>query len=175
MGMLQARILEWFLTCLPPGDLPNPGLSHCRQILYHLSHQGSPRMLEWVAYPFSRESSRPRNQTRVSWIAGGFFTNWIMFRSDQSLSRVRLCNLVDYIVHGILQARILEWVSLSILQGIFQTQGSNPDVPHCRRILYQLSHKGTPSLAKGLPILLVSKNQLLVSVCFIEIPRLGSL
>ena len=34
----------------------NPGLPHCRQILYQLSHQGSPRMLEWVAYPFSRGS-----------------------------------------------------------------------------------------------------------------------
>ena len=31
------------LPCPPPGDLPNPGLSHCRQILYHLSHQQSPR------------------------------------------------------------------------------------------------------------------------------------
>ena len=33
------------------GDLPNPGLPHCRKILYQLSHQGSPRILEWVAYP----------------------------------------------------------------------------------------------------------------------------
>ena len=33
--------------------------------------------------------------------------------------------------------------SLSLLQGIFPTQGSNPDLPHCRRILYQLSHKGS--------------------------------
>ena len=41
----------------------NPGLLHCRQILYQLSHRGSPRMLEWVAYPFSSRSSRPRNQT----------------------------------------------------------------------------------------------------------------
>ena len=31
----------------------NPGLPHCRQILYQLSHKGSPRILEWVAYPFS--------------------------------------------------------------------------------------------------------------------------
>ena len=31
----------------------NPGLLHCRQILYQLSHKGSPRILEWVAYPFS--------------------------------------------------------------------------------------------------------------------------
>ena len=34
------------------------------------------RILEWVSSPFSRGSSRPRNQTRVSCIAGGFFTNW---------------------------------------------------------------------------------------------------
>ena len=39
----------------------NPGLLHWRQILYCLSHQGISRTLEWVAYTFSRESSRPRN------------------------------------------------------------------------------------------------------------------
>ena len=33
----------------------NPGLPHCRWILYQLSHQGSPRILECIAYPFSRE------------------------------------------------------------------------------------------------------------------------
>ena len=52
----------------------NPGLLHCRWILYHLSHQGSPRILEWVAYHFSRRSSQPTNQTSVYHIAGGFFT-----------------------------------------------------------------------------------------------------
>ena len=41
-------------------------------------------------------------------------------------SHVTLCDPVDYTVHGILQARILEWVSLSLLQWIFPTQGSNP-------------------------------------------------
>ena len=35
--------------------------------------------------------------------------------------------------------------SLSLLQGIFPTQGSNPGLLHCRHILYQLSHKGSPS------------------------------
>ena len=53
----------------------NPGLPHCRWILYQLSHKGSPRILEWVAWAFSRGSSRPRNGTGVSCIAGGFFTN----------------------------------------------------------------------------------------------------
>ena len=56
----------------------NPGLPHCGQILYQLSHKESPRTLEWVAYPFSRGSSQPRNRTRFSCIAGGFFTNWAM-------------------------------------------------------------------------------------------------
>ena len=54
----------------------NPGLLHCRQILYQLSHQRNPRILEWIAYPFSRGSSQPRNQTRVSCITGRFFTSW---------------------------------------------------------------------------------------------------
>ena len=59
-----------------PTQGSNPGLLHCRRILYHLSHQGSPRILEWGAYPFPRESSRPRNQTKVSCITGGFFKIW---------------------------------------------------------------------------------------------------
>ena len=59
-----------------PPQGSNPGLPHCGLILYQLSHQGSPRILEWVAYPFSSRSSWPRNWTRFSCIAGGFFTNW---------------------------------------------------------------------------------------------------
>ena len=54
----------------------NPGLPHCRWILYCVSHQGSPRTLEWVDYPFSRRSFQPRNQTGVS-IVGGLFTSWV--------------------------------------------------------------------------------------------------
>ena len=34
--------------------------------------------------------------------------------------------------------------SFSLLQGIFPTQGLNPGLPHCRQIIYQLSHKGSP-------------------------------
>ena len=34
------------------------------------------RILEWLAFPFSRESSQPRDQTQVSRIAGRFFTSW---------------------------------------------------------------------------------------------------
>ena len=35
--------------------------------------------------------------------------------------------------------------SLALLQGIVLSQGSNPGLPHCRQILYQLSHKGSPT------------------------------
>ena len=70
-----------------PSQGSNPGLLHCRRILYQLSHRGSPRILEWVAYPFSRGSSWPRNRTRVFCIArwilyqlscqGGPYTGWV--------------------------------------------------------------------------------------------------
>ena len=74
-----------------PTQKLNPGPPHCRQILFQLSHKGSPRILEWVAYPFSSRSSWPRNWTGVSCIAGGFCTNWairessLLFKSDFKL------------------------------------------------------------------------------------------
>ena len=49
--------------------------THLWSILYHLSHQGSPQILEWVASPFISRSSQPRNWTGISSIAGGFFTS----------------------------------------------------------------------------------------------------
>ena len=58
-----------------PTQGSNPGLLYYRQILYQLSHKGSPRILEGVAYPFSRGTSQPRNQTGVSCITHGFFNN----------------------------------------------------------------------------------------------------
>ena len=46
-----------------PTQGSNPGLPYCGWILYQLSHKGSQRILEWVAYPFSSRSSQPRNRT----------------------------------------------------------------------------------------------------------------
>ena len=85
-GVLQARILE---PCPSPGVFltqgSHPGLPHCRWILYQLSHKGSPRILEWVAYPFSSRSSRPKNWTWVFCIAGRFFTNWAIMEAPLDL------------------------------------------------------------------------------------------
>ena len=74
-GLPHYRKISLLQGIFPTQGL-NPGLWHCRWILYCLSHQGSPWTLEWVAYSFSRGSSWPRDWTRVSWIAGGFFTSW---------------------------------------------------------------------------------------------------
>ena len=66
----------------------NTSLPHCRWILYQLNHKGSPRILEWVACPFSSGSSGPRNRTGVFCIAGGFFTNWAIRESSPNHSLV---------------------------------------------------------------------------------------
>ena len=46
-----------------------------------------------------------------------------------------LCHPMDYTVHRIPQARILEWVAFHSFREIFPTQGPNPGLPHCRQIL----------------------------------------
>ena len=55
------------------------------------------------------------------------------------------CSLLDSSVHEILQARILEWVAMPLLQGIFLIWGSNLGLLHCSQMLYQLSHRGSPN------------------------------
>ena len=76
-----------------------------------------------------------------------------------------LCNPMDSSppgssVHGVIQARILECVAISFFRGSCQTQQSNPGLPHCRQILYHLSHQGThtASIPKHLCILISHKR-----------------
>ena len=83
-GMGDLSLLRRIL----PTQGSNPGLPHCRQILYQLSHKGSPRILEWVAYSFSHGSSWPRNWTGISCIAGGFFTNWVIKEAWWNLIKI---------------------------------------------------------------------------------------
>ena len=119
----------------------NPGLLHCRRILYQLSHKGSLRILEWVAYSFSSGSSQPRNLTWVSCIVGGFFTNWAMREApkwSESESHSAMSN--SLISHWL----YIPWNSLGQNIGmdslcpfhwIFLTQESNWSLLHCRWIL----------------------------------------
>ena len=57
-----------------PTQGSNPGLPHCRWIHYQLSHQGSPRTLEWVAYPFSWGTSDPEMEAGSPALQVVFFT-----------------------------------------------------------------------------------------------------
>ena len=67
------------------------------------------------------------------------------------------CSLPGSSAHGIHQARILEWVSRFLLQGIFPTQGLNPDLLHCRQILYQLSYEGSQASYHSINFLYISQ------------------
>ena len=58
-----------------PTQGSNTDLWHCRWILYHLNHQGSLRILEWEAYPFSMGTPKPRN-----WIGGVLHCRWILYQ-----------------------------------------------------------------------------------------------
>ena len=97
----------------------NPGLPHCRRILYQLSHKGSPRILEWVAYPFSSGSSWPRNQTGISCIAGGFFTNWAI-REAHSLYMFSLATYYSHseLVLKLFMLRHIELLDLKIYHNL---------------------------------------------------------
>ena len=90
--------------------------------------------------PLSMGFSRQEHQSGLQFPPPG-----CCMRVKVAQSCPTLCDPMDYTVHGILHIRILEWVAFPLRQGIFPTQGSNPGVPHCRWILYQLSHKGSPA------------------------------
>ena len=72
----------------------------------------------------------------------------------------------NYTLHGILQARILEWVAFPFSRGSSQPMELNPVLPHCRHILYQLSHKGNGlKLLIYLPICIYDLSILKQCVC----------
>ena len=158
------------LPCPPPGDLPNPGMEHrsptlqadslpseppgkpkntgvgtltllqgmlltqesnwgllhCRQVCYKLSYQESPYiffMSEWV-----------KSLSRV----GLFATSW-------TVACTRL--LCPWDILGKSTGEGCRF----LLQGIFPTQGLNPGLPHCRQMLYHLSHQGSQIFFISIP------------------------
>ena len=55
----------------------------CNPVAYTVHGILQARILDWVAYPFSRGASQPRNQTQVSQISGRFFTRWSIRDSQE--------------------------------------------------------------------------------------------
>ena len=107
----------------------NPGLSHCRQILYFLSHQGSPRILEWIVYPFSKGASWPRYQTEVSFITGRFFTSWAIREAQQAPLSMTVALFLIGSAHF--------WI-LTLCMGLFFFQLPASNYP-CKNCLWYLS------------------------------------
>ena len=104
---VRVKVAQSCLTVCAPVDCNLPGSS------VHGVLQA--RILEWVAIPFSRGSSHPRNWTQVSRIGGGFF-----------MSEPR----------GNPKTNVVG--SLCLLQQIFPIQESNQGLLHCGQILYQM-------------------------------------
>ena len=126
----HSSILAWRLPCTEePSGLQSMGLQRVRQDWSKLSTR---------AHLFSYHNLC---------LSPVLFPLWLIKKNAQWISESESravvsdsLDPVDYTVHGILQARILEWVAIPFArQEIFPTQGWNPDLPHCRRILYQLS------------------------------------
>ena len=103
----------------------------------------------------------PRNGNKISHIAGRFFTSWAT-REAHLLHCVSVCVCVcescsvvsdSLWPHGLYSPQNSSGqntgVGISLLQGIFPTQVLNPGLPHCRWIVYQLSHKGLWKLPDG--------------------------
>ena len=134
-----------FLQGILPTQGWNPGLPLCRQILYQLSHQGSPRILEWVAYLFSRGSSWPRNWTGVSCIAGRFFTYWATREAQRKAMPKNVQTTVQ--LHSfhtlakmlkILQARLqqyMNWELPDVQAGFRKGRGTRDHIANIRLII----------------------------------------
>ena len=127
-GFFNRRILEssWIYICMMDKDKVKVAQSSpalCNPIDYTVHGILQARILEWVAFPFSKGSSQPRDRTQVSRLAGGFFTSWAKREAREYWSGYPLSS-----------------GSLSLLQQIFLTQESNRSLLHCRWILYQLSY-----------------------------------
>ena len=136
LGISPSRLVAWvWVTPRSVLFLPGPRASPWGVILHH-------SLLAWSWKARSLEVFSTR----------GSFANWnhplglVWKGKSVAQSRPTLCNPVVSSVHGISQPRILEWVAIPFSRGIFPTQGSNQGLPHCRRILYCLSHQGSPGL-----------------------------
>ena len=109
--------------------------------------------------------SKPRKFAHLNTAKLHWGLLWWFSSKEIKVKIAQLCPTLreptDYTIQGILQARTLEWVAFPLLQGIFPAQGSNPSLPQCRWILYQLSHNGSPTGKEGWWLCIDSSNRYL--------------
>ena len=118
------------------------------------------RIVDWVAISFSRGSSRHREWTRVSHIGGRRFNFWAtrepytlfsLKKSEVTQSCLTLCDPMDCSlpgssVHGIFQARVLDWVAISFSRGSSWPRDWTGFYLHSRQTLYCLATMRNPQI-----------------------------
>ena len=105
IGVGSLSLLQWIF----PTQGLNPGLPHLRQILYQLSHQESPRILEWVASPFSRGS--------FQWASDGSFGVLLMLFPLASILRFE--GMYNHLVFFCIFLMSFWFCKLTVLSGVF--------------------------------------------------------
>ena len=127
------------------GIFPTQGLNlclpHCREMLYHQSHQGSP----WK---------------KKLWQICSVLC--LVTQSSLSFCDLVDCNPPGSPVHGYSPVRKTGVGCHALLQGIFPAQGSNSDLPHCRWILYCLSHQGRRDITLPIKVHIIKAMVFLV-------------
>ena len=140
-GLYPARLIcswrlsrqEWLL-CPPPRDhpiqrstLPSPGLPHCIWILYHLSYQASPitRLPHVISICLIPELRQKGRLKRLPHGAMMWSKHCLCLKVKvKSLSHVQLFaapwSVPGSSIHGIFQARVLEWAAISFSRGSSQ-------------------------------------------------------
>ena len=130
-GILQARTLEW-------AAISFSNAWKWKVEVKSLSH------VWFLATPWTTayQAPSPMGFSRQEFMSVQIFIVYFSIDSESEVAQScpTLCNPVDCslpgsTVPGILQARILEWVSISFSRGIFPAQGSNPSLLHCRQTL----------------------------------------
>ena len=109
--------VHWMTFLLVCVKVAQSCLTLCNPMDYTIHGILWAKILEWVAVPFSRRSSQPRDWNQVSHIAGRFFSSWATGKPKNT---------------GV--------GNLSLLQQIFPIQESNQGLLHCRWILSHLSY-----------------------------------
>ena len=111
------------------------------------------RALEWVAISFSRGSSQPTDQTHISSINRLILYRWATRESESESEAAQSCptlcdpmdcSLPGFSVHGIFQARVLEWVVISFSRGSSRPRDRTQVSRIVDRCFYPLSHQGSP-------------------------------
>ena len=122
--LVRVKVDQWCPTVCNPMNRSPPG-SSVHGILQE-------RIMEWVAIPFSRGSSQPRDWAQVSGIAGGFFTIWATW---ETMVKLRETHFISGAKEGFSQKGHLSWVEKQLL-GLPQWLNGKESACQCGRQVF---------------------------------------